>query len=101
MYVLTVVVIIMKMMITIIIIVIIIIIIFIIRVYLFIPYACLSYHRPTKGDPKRGGPTKQQLDNHFEVTFKSLESGLSSRSPFLDPPLGDGDPGNSLNTHTV
>ena len=48
-------------------------------------------HRPTQGNPKRGILPNKSPAGQFRATFKSLESYLSSGSPFSDPPLGDGE----------
>ena len=42
---------------------------------------------PPRGDQKR----RIRPNNHLDVTFKSFESYLFPRSPFSDPPLGDGE----------
>ena len=43
-------------------------------------------------DPKRGDPIVKSLSTSCcKVTFKSLEGNISLGSPFLDPPLADGE----------
>ena len=61
--------------------------IYIIYIYIYIYiYKVKSaiFHRPPKGDPKRG----ISQNKYHNITFKSTDSDISSESPFLDPSLG-------------